>query len=366
MMCFGLRKWPDRVRALLQVKTTTNKPTFWILALKTIFSMEIEMMKRKIMAVVLIALFAAGCGKGDWKDSAVAKDDGIVVRLEQQMKDGQVVDQNYQHPIEIDPFTMSWLLDDLRYIPKSTLIGGSGETPVFKQYEIDRLAPALSEALQMADSSRRVHFTSYNTSKELLFEKPAKTEGVMFVDSAGTLHIAFSWINVLLDIDGKPQSPRASHKFDVLTLKDTEAKIVAAKPYMSTYRLEQGKTASMRLAINLDHLRAMVSRQVQQQTGYQYSQPAGAYGKDYQPVKKASTTHEMQTPQASEPAMKSPESRHPEQRVQAAPAPLPQDLETRREQVRIHLKYLKEIYEEGLITEDEYDQQRKKTLEALQ
>lgn len=309
-------------------------------------------MRHNIIAALLIALFAAGCGSGGWKDSAVAKDDGIVVRLEQQMKDDKVVDQNYQHPAEIDQFTMSWLLDDLRYIPKPVLIGGSSETQIFQQYEIDRLAPALSEALQMADSGQRVHFTSYNRAVDLIFEKPRKTEGVMFVNSDGTLHIAFSWINVLLDMDGNPQSQRAGRKFDVLTLKDTETRVVAGKPYMRLYRFEDGKTSPMRLVVNTDHLRAGVSREVQQQqTGYQ-------------PAPQARPSNAAQAP---EPAVEQQQSLRPRQQ-QATPesaAPVA-DLETRRKEVRIHLEYLKGLYEEGLITETEYDQQRKQALESLQ
>jgi hypothetical protein len=56
----------------------------------------------------------------------------------------------------------------------------------------------------------------------------------------------------------------------VLQLKDAETRVVAAKPYMQPYRFEKGKTAPMRLAVNLDHLRAAVARQ----TGRQYAVPA--------------------------------------------------------------------------------------------
>jgi hypothetical protein len=47
-------------------------------------------MKQYMIAVLLIAMFAAGCGSGGWRESAVAKDDGVVVRLEQQMKKGEM------------------------------------------------------------------------------------------------------------------------------------------------------------------------------------------------------------------------------------------------------------------------------------
>ena len=303
-------------------------------------------MRHGIVAILLIALFTAGCGSGGWKDSAVAKDDGVIVRLEQQMKSGQVVDQNYRHPADIDPFTLSWLLEDLRYMPKPVLIGGTEETPVFQQQEIDRLAPALSKALQEASSSQRVHFTSYNKSVELLFEKQRKTEGVMFLDSEGTLHIAFAWINEILDVDGEPRNPRSSRKFDVLTLDDTETRVVGGKPYMRPYRFEDGKTAPMRLVVNLGHLRAAVARNINQSGGGQYAAPQQA-----SPARPAP---------ASQPAV--------EQPAQAAPAPAAQsvDPETQRKNVRSHLEYLKELYDEGLITEEEYGQQRKKALESLQ
>ncbi|MBS0012332.1 MAG: SHOCT domain-containing protein [Desulfobacterales bacterium] len=312
-------------------------------------------MKRYMIAALLVALFAAGCSSGGkWKDTDVARDKDVVVRLEQQMKNGQVVDQNYRHPAEINSFTMSWLLEDLRYMAQSSIIGGSAETQIFQQREIDRLAPALSKALASADSGQRVHFTSYNRAVELLFEKQRKTQGVMFVDQNGTLHIAFAWINAVLDVDGEPKGDRASHRFDVLELRHADTEVIAPKPYMQVYQFEDGKSAPMRLAVNLEHLRASVAREIGQQTGMQYAAPSGSQqGESFRQIQQQQPRQQMQT-------------RQPAQQVQPAPEPSPQDKKALRGEIRDQLEYLKEIYEEGLITESEYEQQRKKALEALQ
>ncbi|MFO7860990.1 MAG: SHOCT domain-containing protein [Desulfosalsimonas sp.] len=308
-------------------------------------------MKRYMIAVLLVALFVAGCSFGGGrKDTDVAKDKDVVVRLEQQMKNGQVVDQNYRHPAEIKSFIMSWLLEDLRYMPQPSFIGRSGETEVFQQREIDRLAPALSKALASADSGQRVHFTSYNRAVGLIFEKKRKTEGVMFVDQNGTLHIAFAWINAVIDVDGEPKDSRSSQQFDVLELRHADTEVIAPKPYMQVYQFEDGKSAPMRLAVNVEHLRATVAREIGQQTGMQYAAPSGSQQDEF--FRQPQEQQQMQT-------------RQPAQQVQPAPAPFPQDKEALRKEVRDQLEYLKEIYEEGLITESEYEQQRKKALEAL-
>lgn len=301
------------------------------------------MMKKLVVALVLLAACGtAGCGTARWQDSAVTDDGKVVVKLEQQMEDGRAVDQGYRHPFDIDARTLGWLLDDLTYMAEPMIMGDPKETPVFQQEEIQRLAPALARAFQTATSAQRVHFVSFNQGVDFLFKKPRKTEGLMFVDASGRLHIAFSWINQQLDVEGEPKSPKGRYRMDALHIRDSDTPIVADKLYISHYRFRDGGTAPQRVVVNLDQL----------------MQAAGPQA--------PGTTVEFSVPGKGGAATPAGPGKMMQKHHRPAPAAPEADWQTRKERIRSRLEYLKELYEDGLISESEYKAERQQVLDDLQ
>jgi hypothetical protein len=304
---------------------------------------EWQMMKKFVVAlVVLAACGTAGCSSARWQDSAVTDDGKVIVNLEQQMKEGRAVDQGYRHPFDIDGRTLGWLLDDLTYMAEPMIMGDPKETPVFQQEEIQRLAPAIAQALQRATSAQRVRFVSFNQGVDFLFKKPRKTEGVMFVDANGRLHIAFSWINQQLNVEGEPKSTRGRYRIDPLQIRDLDTPIVAAKPYIRHYRFGDGGIAPQRVVVNVDHLVQAARRQAPEKTV------------------------EFSVPEKGEAAAPPGSGKMMQKHRRTAPPGPAADWETRKERIRSRLEYLKELYEDGLISESEYKAERQQVLDDLQ
>lgn len=285
----------------------------------------------------MLAAILAGCASAGWQETKVAEKDGVTVKLQKRVKEGATVEQNYSHPVNnIDTALLYRIFRDLKYIGRSPYLGKQVEKPVFQKQEIERLAPAVAIALKRADSNSRVYFASFNYSTDTLLKKRRLTEGVIFIDENKKLNIAFSWINQQVNLydepllDGDPELEGKSEPREPLETYDTAKKLAADVSYIKKAEIRGGKEAPMWIKADLNVL-ARSEKAPEAESAGTEKQEKKTYSADPEPDKEAGDIREQ-----------------------------------RREEIRSRLKYLKELYEEGLITESEYEDQKQQAFEELQ
>ena len=271
-------------------------------------------MNKNIVVIIAVFLLAAGCGVSRWKDVNVEEKPHYIIRIQSQVKGGEVVEQNYRHPADIDAQTIAAFLSELTYMQPSFIMGDPTETPVFKDKEIARIADPIAQALNTVNENERVAFTSFNIGDRLLFGRNQKTSGLMFVDAEKKLNIAFSEINLELPMDPEEAAFKKKSPDDPLAVKNSSTPLVAASDYMEKQLQPGGKAYPMWRKADVEEIRTK--------------------------------TEKIKT---VEPARKTPE-------VEAV---------RDREHLRSQLEYLKELYEDGLISQSEYDAKRRELLEDL-
>ena len=299
------------------------------------------------ISILFCVFFAAGCASsGGWQDSTVNKDSGFIVKLQQKIKDGRPVAQEYSHPAEIAAESLAWFFNDLSYMTSPKLLSDSEEKPVFQNSEINRLAPAVSRALKDADATQRIHFTSFNYSRSLLFQKRRITQGALFVDAGGNLNIDFSWINEEVNLEDQPKGSGEFSRGDPIGMAEADTPVLANRPYIRHHHGENGKADAMWIQAPVEDIRS-VAESAKPARKKQAKKPAGEATTVQEPDKMQSG--EDKTPEADKPAPKKADG----------------DWESRKAEIRDRLEYLKGLYEEGLITESEYRDQKQEILEDL-
>ncbi len=305
-------------------------------------------MRTKFLVMILFCVFfVAGCGSAGWQDTAVNKDSGFIVKLQQKMKDGRPVAQDYSHPAEIGAESLAWFFNDLSYMTSPKLLSDSEEKPVFQNREINRLAPAVSRALKNADAAQRVHFTSYNYSRGLLFQKRRITQGTLFVDAKGNLNMDFSWINHEVNLEDQPKGKGGFSQGDPIGMAEPDTPVLANRPYIRHHRGENGKADSMWIQAPVEDIRRVAKK----------AKPAEE-NKVQKPAEEITASEKRDQAEPGEEKTPEVDKSGPEE-----PAG---NWETRKEEIRDRLKYLKDLYQEGLITESEYQNQKQEALEDLQ
>lgn len=276
-------------------------------------------MKRIIIAVSALLLFAAGCGGPRWQDAAVDAQDGYTIRIQHRVEDETAGMHQYKHPdkhpVDIAPHELAFFMNDLAYTSRS-IIAESQESPVFQDKEVDRLAPALASALGELGPNERIALTSFNRGGGLVFEKRRKTEGVIFMDGKNRLNLAFAVINEEFP-PGQTMSAAAKEPpGDPLSVRSSSTSLAITADYMQPHDREDGKAYPMWVKA------------------------------DVQGLKIAAKAAE---------------------RPEDAPVDVPvTDREKRRDHIRSQLEYLKELHDDGLITETEYNEKRRELLERIE
>ncbi|MGM0787101.1 MAG: hypothetical protein ACQETG_05255 [Thermodesulfobacteriota bacterium] len=287
------------------------------------------MKSRIILPLMLVAFFVSGCGSARWQESEISNEGGVSVKLQQRVEDNRPVELNYSHPADIDPDVLERFFRDLEYAYKSGILGGVDHSPVFQDHEIERLAPSVSRAIEKADSTRRVHFTSFNYGREFLFKKRRITRGVVFVDKDEKLNIAFSWINQPVNLEDRPKTAGETGRREAVEIADSSRSLSADVAYAANAELENGKSAPMWIKADMDGL-----------------------------MKAAKDTGESEKPQDEPSQGKETIAEEPEKTPD-------KEVDGSRDEIRSRLEYLKELYEDDLINESEYESQRKQILEDL-
>jgi len=293
-------------------------------------------MKRIAVLFILSAALTAACTSAQWVRTTVAKGYEFNVTLEQREEKGEVTPQGYDHPHKVEASDLATLLEGLNYGEKRGLTGSEEQSRVFQTVEIDRLAPALAEALAKADAGQRIRFTSFNQGKTLIFSVPRKTEGVIFIEPAGRLNVAFNFINAKRQPSEATAIAPTYASVDPLKIKTAETTLLATAPYAQLHTFADGEQAPMWVDVDLEKL--------------QKSPRAAAA-----PVVEPST--------AAPPAVAPKGVTDAAPVEKAAPTPAPDD--TLKAEIKNKLRYIKELLDEGLISETDYTDKKRELLDKI-
>jgi len=110
------------------------------------------------MLVAVLVLIGLGCARIPYTTTVVHEDQRVAVRLQR-----EITPAGYTHPVQISPQQMAALLRgfSLREQQRLPLRWFAEETPpkkLFREDELQVLAPQLADALQKVGSEERVYF----------------------------------------------------------------------------------------------------------------------------------------------------------------------------------------------------------------
>ncbi len=148
---------------------------------------------RKSLILMAALIVVSGCSSGRWVRSELdsADDhDHIEIYLEHRVEEDATLRQGFEHPFTIAEHDLSFLLCGLlRW--NSKLLSEDEVVRVFETSEVAALAPALTRALAAASADERIRFVSHDWEGGLLSSNKRVTQGVLFVEPDGCLNIAF-------------------------------------------------------------------------------------------------------------------------------------------------------------------------------
>jgi len=307
-------------------------------------------MKRFAVLFFLGAFFLSACGTARWVRTPVLKQKNIIITLEQRQEKGKIIQQKFDHPYAINLPEFEKLLKDLTYIEQAGLIRKEKKSPVFQGVEIDRLAPAIADTLAKADASQRIRFTSFNRGKALIFSVSRETGGVIFIDSNGCLNIAFDFINSEINPNEASNLPPSFSQVDPLKIQHSDTTIIATSPYAELQQFENGEPAPMWIVADLEKLKEANN-----------SAPV-PITKKKEKMPPADVTPELGTAPAAQ---------------SISPEPVTQVIETEKttpvktsdemlqQDIKNKLNYLKDLLNEGLISEKDYNTKKKELLDKI-
>lgn len=300
-------------------------------------------MHRKLALLIICAVFLSACTSTKWVRTTVTKEYDLSVTLEQHQEKGAIVRQKYQQPKSMDLDELKTLMGDLAYTEKAGLMSKSKQNPVFQSDEIGRLAPVLIAALAKAEASQRLRFISYNQGQSAIFSESRKTEGVVFVDASGRLNVAFNYINAKR-LPSETSAIYASlSEADPLKIETSETPLLAPALYAELQHLETGETAPMWVAADLKKLKDATD-----------SAPSPSVTET---APNAKAKEETAAPVAPKPKSNLTPTEKP------VPAPASDD--SFKQELKNKLKFMKELYDEGLISEKDYEGKKKVLLEKI-
>jgi len=315
-----------------------------------------------VLILCLISVAMIGGCSTRWVQSPVVDQENMMVSLEHHVVKGKITQKQFNHPYDIDPRDLTIFFTQLAYLDEPALYGDPVQKPVFQKEEIDRLAPALTDALAKAEPHQRVRFISYNRGGGLFFKKDRKTRGVLFVEEGNRLNLAFSYVNYEIRERELQRFSPAEETLNPLEIKDSDTPIVAPD-YAAHKRLADGGKYPMWIRADMDNISRSAAAVTASESRAPSAEAAGPAKAEEPPAKPAVKSQ----PDKRAPSEKmAPEPTAPDA-ASEPPAQAPADSwKSRKAQIKERLEYLKELYESDLIDAEEYDAQKKKLLKQLE
>ncbi|WP_316348312.1 SHOCT domain-containing protein [Desulfuromonas acetoxidans] len=248
---------------------------------------------------------------------------------------GQQADQAFAHPHHLQLDAVKDLLAQLVYVGAAGIANEETPMAVFQSAEIERLAPSLQQALQHASPQQWVRFVSFGQQQGVLFSNSRKTEGVVFIDSDNNVNIAFSYINAKRAPSETSAIYHQFAKLSPLEVAGTETPLVVENAGLHLKKMADGSQACMWLEADMetfeDHL------DVEDQ---------------YVPVAPPKTT--LSLPLNA--------THKPDRGETSVPAITPRQ---QQQAIKQQLKFLKSLFEDGLISSKEYEEEKAKVLAKM-
>jgi len=260
-----------------------------------------------LLTLVLVAALGLSCA-GKIKNIVLHDDDPEHIWLQYFVDDNdEPVSMGYDHPAELTTEQVAKLLTAAEY-EEFSFMAWRSKGRVFIDSEVEKLAKPLAEALAQATPNQWVHFAVTGQKVELFFKTRHLTDGICFIQD-GRFNLVLGNMNVELinpDKELYKRDPRDRLYTDSLRLKVKPDLGIALPPIVQ---------------------------------GDPWLEKERRNWLTYDLVKFFA---------AGEPAAEP---------VEATPEPQPDATE--------RLQKLKELYDNGLISEEEYEQKRKEILEDL-
>lgn len=332
-------------------------------------------MKRLAISFLLLLLtvtLATGCNYTVKKIKLEQTRDEHLWLLYAQDRDKKTIVQHFDHPANLTVEQVKQMLSEV-YVEEHSFFSWRDQGRLFLEAEREKLAPQLVEALQKADSDQWVHFAVTGMRKHLLLETKRLTDGICYVKD-GQFHIIIgNFIVELIDPEFDPYDgdPRDRIFISGLRLKTDESrgirkpKIVDGDKWLKYERVNW-------LIIDMDTYFASTEKETEPVAEKESApattpekpaetptaaRPAPAASPESQPPAEAATSGPAATPPAA--PEKPAETVAPESQPAAPEAtPVKPDIAER-------LRKLQELYDKGLITEEEYRLKKKELLEEI-
>jgi len=311
-------------------------------------------MKRLLVALLLLSLtvaLAAGC---NYKVKKIQLEQSRTEHIWLQYaedRNEQTIPQHFDHPANLTVDQVKQLLSEV-YVQEHSFFAWHDQGRLFIEAEREKLAPKLVDALQKANSDQWVHFAVTGMRKHLLLETKRLTDGICYVQN-GRFHIVIgNFIVEMIDPEFEPYDgdPRDRTFISGLRLKTDEARGITKPSIVKNDKWFKYERVNW-LIIDLKTYFAD-AEQPAEPAAAAAEQPADtAVPPPVSEAPAASATAEPAAPPA--PAVV-PESQAPE----PAATPAKPDLAER-------LRKLQELYDQGLISEEEYRQKKKELLEEI-
>jgi serine protease inhibitor ecotin len=300
-------------------------------------------MKHIVVLLIVSTVLMSACTGTKWVRTSVAKEYDFAVALEQRPVKEAITPQKQERTKRLELTELKSLLSELKYIEEGGALSKSTQATVFQTSEIDRLSPALLDALAKADANQRVRFLSFNQGQGVIFSNSRKTEGVVFFGVDGQLNIAFNYINS----KRLPSETSAIYvnfsDVDPLSIQSADNPLVTTAPYLQSHKFAAGQTAPLWVVADLDKL---------EQTIISAPPPVAA---EVVPTAKAPA----ETPPAAVP-MTAPAAVPVENNAAIAASE-----DVLRRDIKDKLEYLKELFDEGLISEQDYQRKKQDLLDKI-
>jgi len=305
-------------------------------------------MKRFAVLFFFSAFFLSACGTARWVPSPVLKEKNIIISMEQRQENGQIVAQKYDHPYTVDLLEFKKLLEDVTYVEQIGFLGKEEKKQVFQAIEINRLASVLANTLTKIDASQRIRFTSFNKGKGWLFSIRRKTEGVIFIKHDGRLNMAFNHINFEINPNDANTLPPDFSRLDPLKIMTSDTPLIPTPTYAELHQFENGTPAPMWLIADLEKLdKATENAPITIIEVVDEAPPAISKSEVLMPS--AAPSEELPD-DITGTVEKTP--------VQSTDNALQKDIKNK-------LKYLKELRDEGLISEQDYNTKKTELLNKI-
>lgn len=154
-----------------------------------------------LFLLAALSIILSSCAQTRNMKTTIYKDRRIEIQIERLVgPEGDVVGEEYSHPITFSVENLRYILKSIRYEEKS-FIGWADAKAVFSADELYCMTPHLVQAFAKATPADEIVFSSEVAKKGMILSSQRFTDGRMFVVDR-KLNCLFGNINIRPDISG--------------------------------------------------------------------------------------------------------------------------------------------------------------------